>query len=45
LPEYTPFEAEAAGKEFNADGGASVMVLAGEEFGMGYKFCLLVYIY
>ena len=45
LPEYNSFNAEAAGKEFGADGGATVFLKMGEEFGMGYKYCLFVYIF
>lgn len=45
LPEYNNFDAGSAKQEFGADGGATVLVIAGEEFGMGYKYCLLVYIF
>lgn len=45
LPEHTSFNPDAAREEFGADGGATVFVSLGEEFGMGYKYCLFVYIY
>jgi hypothetical protein len=45
LPEHTSFNPESAREEFGADGGATVFVPLGEEFGMGYKYCLFVYIY
>lgn len=45
LPEYTNFGTEAVKKEFNADAGCVVTVLAGEEFGQDYKYCMLVYIF
>lgn len=45
LPEYTNFGTEAVKKEFNADAGCVVTLLAGEEFGQDYKYCMLVYIY
>lgn len=45
LPEHTSFNPDAAREEFGADGGATVFVSPGKEFGMGYKYCLFVYIY
>lgn len=45
LPSYTSFEATAVKEEFGADGGATVMVEVGKEFGQDYKYCLFVYIH
>ena len=45
LPQHTIFPTEAVKKEFNADWGATVNTLVGEEFGQDYKYCLLVYIH
>lgn len=45
LPEYSIFDKSAVKKEFNADWGATVGVLAGKEFGQDYKFCLFVFIH
>ncbi|MCR9171392.1 MAG: hypothetical protein NXI10_02800 [bacterium] len=45
LPEYSIFGSEAVKNEFGADGGATVGVPVGTEFGQEYQYCLLVYIH
>ena len=45
LPEYTNFGTDAVKREFNADAGCVITLIATSEFAQGYKYCLFVYIY
>ncbi|MBK7442613.1 MAG: hypothetical protein IPI65_14020 [Bacteroidetes bacterium] len=43
LPEMVVFDKTAKGEGFNADwGGTTYVEVAGKEFGMGYKFCMIL---
>lgn len=45
LPEMVVFDKTAVKEEFNADWGGTTYVEVGKEFGMGYKFCMIVAIH
>lgn len=42
---YSVFDSLSIQKEYNADWGATTTIDAGKEFGMGYKYCTLLYLF
>lgn len=45
MPNYDAFDFQSVKQEFNADWGATAMVKPIDEFGQGYKFCLVVFLH